>query len=52
MDVRRQKVVHLVVEKVTFLLAQGDELAYLVEFVFKRQGFLLPGEGKKETAVL
>ncbi len=37
MHVGRQKVVDLVVEEVTLLLAQGDQLADLVELVFKRQ---------------
>ena len=37
MNVRREQVVHLVVEEIPLLFAQGDELANLVEFVLKCQ---------------
>ena len=36
-DLGRQELVHLVVEQVSLLLADGDQLAYFVVFLFNRQ---------------
>ena len=36
-DLRRQQLVHLVVQEVALLLADGDELPYFVVFFFDRQ---------------